>query len=46
MKASNVINLIKIKLESKDEFLVRVWYSIEHILIQPCMLGVGYLWSR
>jgi hypothetical protein len=46
MKASNDINLVKLKLESKDQLLVRVWHSIELILIQPCLLGVGYLWPR
>jgi hypothetical protein len=46
MKASNDINLVKVKLESTDQLLVRVWHSIELILIQPCMLGVGYLWPR
>jgi hypothetical protein len=35
MKASNVINLVKLKLESKDQLLVRVWYSIKFILFQP-----------
>jgi hypothetical protein len=44
MKASNDINLVKLKLKSKDQLLVRVYYSIELILIQPCMLGVSYLW--
>jgi hypothetical protein len=44
MKASNGINLGRVKLESKDQLLARVWHSIELILIQPCMLGVGYLW--
>jgi hypothetical protein len=43
MKVSNGISLVKLKLESKDQLLVRVWYSIELILIQSCMLGVGYL---
>jgi hypothetical protein len=46
MKASNDINLVKLKLETKDHLLAQVWYSIELILIQPCMLGVGYLWPR
>jgi hypothetical protein len=46
MKASNDINLVKLKLERKDQLLARVWHSIEIILIQPCMLGVGYLWPR
>jgi hypothetical protein len=46
MKESNGINLVKVKLESTDQLLVRVWHSIELILIQPCMLGVGYLWPR
>jgi hypothetical protein len=45
MKASNDINLVKLKLESKDPLLMRIWHSIELILIQPCMVGVGYLWS-
>jgi hypothetical protein len=43
MKASNGISLVKLKLKSKDQLLPRVWHSIELILIQPCMLGVGYL---
>jgi hypothetical protein len=43
MKVSNVINLIKLKLESKDQLLARVWHSTELIIIQSCMLGVGYL---
>jgi hypothetical protein len=43
MKASNGINLGRVKLESKDQLLARVWHSIELILIQPCMLGVDYL---
>jgi hypothetical protein len=46
MKASNDINLVKLKLESNDQLLVWVWLSIELILFQPCMLGVGYLWPR
>jgi hypothetical protein len=46
MKASNGINLVKVKLESTDQLLVRVWHSIELILIQTCMLGVDYLWPR
>jgi hypothetical protein len=46
MKASNDINLVKLKLESKNQLLARVWYSIELILIQHCMLGVGYLWPH
>jgi hypothetical protein len=46
MKASNGINLVKLKLESKDQLLTRVWHSIELILFQSCMLGVGYLWPR
>jgi hypothetical protein len=46
MKASNDINLVKLKLESKNQLLARVWYSIELILIQYCMLGVGYLWPH
>jgi hypothetical protein len=46
MKASNGISLVKLKLESKDQLLARVWHSIEFILIQPCRLGVDYLWSR
>jgi hypothetical protein len=44
MKAGNGINLVKLKLESKDQLLARVWHSIELVLFQPCMLGVGYLW--
>jgi hypothetical protein len=43
MKASNDISLVKPKLESKDQLLARVWHSIELVLFQPCMLGVGYL---
>jgi hypothetical protein len=46
MKASNGINLVKLKLESKDQLLARVWHSIELVLFQPCMLGVDYLWPR
>jgi hypothetical protein len=46
MKASNDISLLKLKLESKDQLLARIWHSIELILIQHCMLGVGYLWSH
>jgi hypothetical protein len=46
MKASNGISIVKLKLESKDQLLTRVWHSIELILIQSCMLGVSYLWSR
>jgi hypothetical protein len=46
MKASNGISLLKLKLESKDQLLARVWHSIELILIQHFMLGVGYLWPR
>jgi hypothetical protein len=46
MKASNDISLVKPKLKSKDQLLARVWHSIELVLFQPCMLGVGYLWSR
>jgi hypothetical protein len=42
MKASNGINLVKLKLESKDQLLARIWHSIELILIQHCMLGVSY----
>jgi hypothetical protein len=34
------------KLESKDQLLAWVWHSIELLLFQPCMLGVGYLWPR
>jgi hypothetical protein len=37
------INLSKLKLESKDQLLARVWHSIELILFQPCMLGVGFM---
>jgi hypothetical protein len=43
MKASVGINLVELKLESKDQLLAWVWHSIEFILFQPCMLGVGYL---
>jgi hypothetical protein len=46
MKVSNDISLVKLKLESKDQLLAQVWHSIELILIQPCMLGVGYLWPH
>jgi hypothetical protein len=46
MKASNGIALVKLKLESKDQLLAWVWHSIELIIIQSCMLGVGYLWPR
>jgi hypothetical protein len=43
MKACNGISLVKLKLESNDQLLARVWHSIVFILIQPCMVGVGYL---
>jgi hypothetical protein len=46
MKASDGSSLVELKLESKDQLLARVWHSIDLILIQPCMLGVGYLWPR
>jgi hypothetical protein len=46
MKASDGINLVKLKLESKDQILASVWHSIELNLIQPCMLVVGYLRPR
>jgi hypothetical protein len=46
MKVSNGINLVKLKIESKNPLLMRVWYSIELIPIQPCVLGIGYLWPR
>jgi hypothetical protein len=46
MKASNAINLVKLKLESKNQLLARVWHSIELILFQPCILGVDYLLPR
>jgi hypothetical protein len=46
MKASSSISLVKLKLESKDQLLARVWHSIELILFQSCMLGVNCLWSR
>jgi hypothetical protein len=46
MKAGNGISLVKLKLGSKDQLLARVRHSIELILFQYCMLGVGYLWSR
>ena len=36
------ITLSKLKLESKDQLLAWVWHSIELVLFQPCMLGVGY----
>jgi hypothetical protein len=45
MKTSSSISLVKLKLESKDPLLARVWLSIEFILIQPRMLEVSYLWS-
>jgi hypothetical protein len=44
MKASNGLTLVKLKLKSKDQLLAWGWHSIELILIQSCMLGVGYLW--
>jgi hypothetical protein len=44
MKASNGINLVKLKLESKDSLLTWVWHSIELIPVQSCILGVNYLW--
>jgi hypothetical protein len=37
---------LELKLESKDPLLAQVWHSIEIVLIQPCMLGVSYLWPR
>jgi hypothetical protein len=43
MEASNDINLVKLKLKSKDQLLVWVWHSIELILIQSGMFGIGYL---
>jgi hypothetical protein len=43
MKASDVINLVEPKLDNKEQLLARVQYSIELILIQHCMLEVGYL---
>jgi hypothetical protein len=46
MKANIGISLQKLKLESKDQLLARVWHSTELVLFQPCMLGVGYLWSH
>jgi hypothetical protein len=46
MKVRNDISLVKLKLESKDQLLARVWHSIEFILIQSCMLGIDYLWPR
>jgi hypothetical protein len=45
MKAINGINL-ELKLESKDQPLAWVWHSIELLLFQPCILGVGCLWPR
>jgi hypothetical protein len=33
---------LELKLESKDPLLGRVCHSIELVLMQPCMLGVGY----
>jgi hypothetical protein len=44
MKASNGISLVKLKLESKDQLLDRVWHTTELIQIQPWMLGVSYSW--
>jgi hypothetical protein len=32
MKASDGINLVKLKLESKNQLLARVWNSIESVL--------------
>jgi hypothetical protein len=46
MKESDDIYLSRAKLESKDQLLARIRHSIELILIQPCMLVVGYLWPR
>jgi hypothetical protein len=46
MKTSNDSSLVKLKLESKDQLSVRVWHSIELVLFQHCMIGVGYLWPR
>jgi hypothetical protein len=43
MKASDVFTLVELKHESKDQLLARIWRSIELILFQHCMLGVGYL---
>jgi hypothetical protein len=37
------LTVLELKLENKDSLLAQVWHSIELILIQPCMLGVGYL---
>jgi hypothetical protein len=34
MKTSNDINLVKLKLESKDQLLAWVWHSIELVLFQ------------
>jgi hypothetical protein len=45
MKASNGIN-IELKLESKDQPLAWIWHSIELLLFQPCILGVGCVWPR
>jgi hypothetical protein len=41
-----VVTCLERKLESKDQLLAWVWHSIELILIQLGMLGVGYLWPR
>jgi hypothetical protein len=38
MEASNSISLVKLKLESKNQLLARIWHSIELILIQSYML--------
>jgi hypothetical protein len=32
-ESKNGYNLVKLKLESKDQLLARVWHSIEYILI-------------
>jgi hypothetical protein len=34
---------LELKLESKDQPLARVWHSMELLLFQPCILGVGCL---
>jgi hypothetical protein len=40
------VTYLELKLESKDRLLARLWHSIDLVLFQPCMLGVGYLWPR
>jgi hypothetical protein len=43
MKASNVINLVKLKLESNDQLLVRVWHSTELVLLMKALHVRGRL---